>query len=280
MMSIGEFALNTGLSVKALRFYDERGVLAPAAVDTRSGYRSYSVHQLRDATTIRVLRAAGVSLDRVTEALTGPDRVDAVVADRRREVTEQRGREDRALALAGRLDLLRGSTEVATRDAPAQHWVAVEVDVDVTAEVEWEDEKADEGFLALASALVEVGNRPSGPFWTTMRPGPSADAVTLLLSWPVEHPADPTLRLDGWTVRTGTLPARTEAYVTQTTGGMGDEDLLDGDPGGRLPAPEYIALLEFLADKGVDASEVRQVAVLGADGNPVAMEAVVTIEER
>ena len=41
MMNIGEFAALTGLGVKALRHYDERGVLTPAAVDPVSGYRKY-----------------------------------------------------------------------------------------------------------------------------------------------------------------------------------------------------------------------------------------------
>jgi DNA-binding transcriptional MerR regulator len=47
MMKIGEFAGITGLSVKALRHYDERAVLAPADVDERSGYREYGESQVR-----------------------------------------------------------------------------------------------------------------------------------------------------------------------------------------------------------------------------------------
>ena len=35
LMTVGEFALATGLSAKALCFYDERGLLAPADVDAR-----------------------------------------------------------------------------------------------------------------------------------------------------------------------------------------------------------------------------------------------------
>lgn len=58
-MTIGEFALSTGISAKALRFYDERGLLTPAEVDEHNGYRRYSAGQLKTATVIRVLRAAG-----------------------------------------------------------------------------------------------------------------------------------------------------------------------------------------------------------------------------
>ena len=38
-VSIGEFARRSRLSVKALRLYDELGVLVPARVDETSGYR-------------------------------------------------------------------------------------------------------------------------------------------------------------------------------------------------------------------------------------------------
>ena len=39
LLTIGEFAPATHLSVKALRHYDEVGLLQPADVDQASGYR-------------------------------------------------------------------------------------------------------------------------------------------------------------------------------------------------------------------------------------------------
>jgi protein phosphatase len=39
LMSIGEFARRSRLSPKALRLYDELGLLPPARVDEDSGYR-------------------------------------------------------------------------------------------------------------------------------------------------------------------------------------------------------------------------------------------------
>ena len=45
-ISIGEFARRSRLSLKALRLYDERGVLVPARVDRASGYRYYDTAQL------------------------------------------------------------------------------------------------------------------------------------------------------------------------------------------------------------------------------------------
>jgi DNA-binding transcriptional MerR regulator len=40
-MTIGEFSKRSRLSAKALRLYDELGLLPPAEVDARSGYRLY-----------------------------------------------------------------------------------------------------------------------------------------------------------------------------------------------------------------------------------------------
>jgi DNA-binding transcriptional MerR regulator len=43
LMPIGRFSRLTGVGVKALRHYDEVGLLVPAAVDDETGYRFYSV---------------------------------------------------------------------------------------------------------------------------------------------------------------------------------------------------------------------------------------------
>ena len=53
-MSIGEFARRSRLSPKALRLYDELGLLEPARVDDDSGYRYYSATQVDRARLIAV----------------------------------------------------------------------------------------------------------------------------------------------------------------------------------------------------------------------------------
>ena len=45
------------LSVKALRHYDEQGLLSPAVVDPSSGYRYYRYSQANRAEAIRILRS-------------------------------------------------------------------------------------------------------------------------------------------------------------------------------------------------------------------------------
>ena len=63
MFSIGEFSKISGLTVKTLRFYHERGLLVPAAVDPQSGYRYYDGSNLELAHVIRNLRDLEFSLD-------------------------------------------------------------------------------------------------------------------------------------------------------------------------------------------------------------------------
>ena len=55
-MGIGEFASRSRLSARALRIYDELGLLPPARVDEDSGYRFYEPEQLKQARLIATLR--------------------------------------------------------------------------------------------------------------------------------------------------------------------------------------------------------------------------------
>ncbi|HEX9625001.1 MAG TPA: MerR family transcriptional regulator [Streptosporangiaceae bacterium] len=73
LMSIGRFARLTGLTVKALRHYDELGLLRPAAVDAETGYRSYSSAQLGRAEAIRLLRRLEVPLDDIATLVETDD---------------------------------------------------------------------------------------------------------------------------------------------------------------------------------------------------------------
>jgi DNA-binding transcriptional MerR regulator len=67
---IGEFAELAGVSAKTLRFYDEIGVLRPASVDSRTGYRHYLPQQLEELASILALKNLGVSLAQVRELIT------------------------------------------------------------------------------------------------------------------------------------------------------------------------------------------------------------------
>ena len=69
MLSIGEFSRISGLSVKTLRFYHERGLLTPSCVDDESGYRYYDQGSVEKARVIARLREMEFSLGDIKEML-------------------------------------------------------------------------------------------------------------------------------------------------------------------------------------------------------------------
>lgn len=87
LLSIGRFARLAGLSVGALRHYDELDLLRPADVDHATGYRRYLRGQLAEARLIARLRDLEMPLDEIREVLAADDE-----ADRRRRLAAHRSR--------------------------------------------------------------------------------------------------------------------------------------------------------------------------------------------
>ncbi|WP_420709297.1 protein phosphatase 2C domain-containing protein [Streptomyces sp. NRRL S-4] len=73
LVTIGEFARLSRLSAKALRRYDELGLLRPALVDPVSGYRYYDRTQAEAARLVAWLRRIGMPLARIAEVVALDD---------------------------------------------------------------------------------------------------------------------------------------------------------------------------------------------------------------
>jgi DNA-binding transcriptional MerR regulator len=69
LLSIGAFARRSRLSLKALRLYDELGLLPPAQVDPETGYRYYAATQIDRARLIGLLRRLDMPLARIGRVL-------------------------------------------------------------------------------------------------------------------------------------------------------------------------------------------------------------------
>lgn len=95
LLPIGRFARLCGLSVGALRHYDELDLLRPADVDRFTSYRRYRRDQLETARVIARLRDLEVPIEEI-RAILGTDDP----AEQRRQIAEQRRR---AQARADRL---------------------------------------------------------------------------------------------------------------------------------------------------------------------------------
>jgi DNA-binding transcriptional MerR regulator len=79
LLTIGLFAVLSGLSINALRHYDELGLLAPVQVDPATGYRRYHPRQVGQARMICALRRVDMPIEAVQQVLLAPG--DAAVRD-------------------------------------------------------------------------------------------------------------------------------------------------------------------------------------------------------
>jgi DNA-binding transcriptional MerR regulator/effector-binding domain-containing protein len=69
LFTIGEFSKISGLTIKSLRFYHEQGLLAPAVVDSQTGYRYYDTRQVETARVIAYLRGVEFPVSQIKELL-------------------------------------------------------------------------------------------------------------------------------------------------------------------------------------------------------------------
>ena len=109
MYRIGQFSQLAKVTVKALRYYDDVGLLKPAHVDQWTGYRFYGTEQLLPLQRIVALRQAGLTIEEISAVLSGQDGA-AVLARRRQELkwelAEAKGRLDRLESILQQEDFL------------------------------------------------------------------------------------------------------------------------------------------------------------------------------
>jgi DNA-binding transcriptional MerR regulator len=212
-ISIGEFARRSRLSLKALRLYDERGVLVPARVDQASGYRYYGAAQLDRARLVVMLRQLQLPLAAIRDLLAcDPADAAARIAEHWRDA-EAAHDARRELAdylvnwLSGKRSVMY---EVATREMPERSLLCLKRNVDEQGM--WAFGKE---FIAILRErpLPEIEGREGASFciywaWPSAdsdgpvewcRPVPAAEAPAL-----AEHYPELTLR---------TEPAHQEAFV-------------------------------------------------------------------
>jgi DNA-binding transcriptional MerR regulator len=244
-ISIGEFARRSRLSLKALRLYDERGVLVPSRVDQASGYRYYDTAQLEEARLVVMLRQLQLPLATVKELLAcDPADAAARIAEHWRHAETahdaRRGLADHLVSrLSGKKSVMY---EVATREIPERSLLCLKRNV---AEQEmWAFGKE---FIAIMRErpLPKIEGREGAAFciwWGLVNadgdgpiewcaPVPAAQAESLAPHYP-----ELTLR---------TEPAHLEAFVALPNPDEGDEvahwQLATGslDAWAEEPKPEH-----------------------------------------
>jgi DNA-binding transcriptional MerR regulator len=131
-MSIGEFARRSRLSAKALRLYDELGLLPPARVDEDSGYRFYEPSQLKQARLIAMLRQLQMPLAQI-KAIVALEPTQAAERVRGFWAATDAEHTSRAALAAYLIDDLSGKRsamyEVSTREMPERRLLCVKRNV-------------------------------------------------------------------------------------------------------------------------------------------------------
>jgi DNA-binding transcriptional MerR regulator len=99
LLPIGRFARESGLTVGALRHYDEEGILVPADVDPATGYRRYRRDQLQMARAVAALRDLELSLPAIRALLDAeePATRASILAEERIRLEARTARLQRAL---------------------------------------------------------------------------------------------------------------------------------------------------------------------------------------
>jgi DNA-binding transcriptional MerR regulator len=162
LVPIGDFSRMTHLSVKALRFYHDQGLLEPARIDPSSGYRFYDPGQVPVAQVIRRFRDLDMPLDQVRAVLQASD-----VETRTKEIIAHLSSMETKLAelqmsVSSLRALLEGPAtrpEVEFRSIPATRALAVRGTVTVQQAWVW----GADVFGEIYGRIEQAGLTPAGP---------------------------------------------------------------------------------------------------------------------
>jgi DNA-binding transcriptional MerR regulator len=211
-MAAGRFARRSRLSAKALRLYADDGILVPAQIDPRNGYRRYHADQLRDARLIRLLRRAGLPVAQVRQVLAASAVERVALVQAYWDDAERTFAYRRALVahLTQTLDGAKESYpmyEIKTRDVAEQTVLTEQSYVTAAGLRDWIIESGLRQIAAAATIGGQTGCR------TVIYHG----EVDEDSDGPVEQilPISPD-RVAAATLPTRTEPAHREAYVTVT----------------------------------------------------------------
>ncbi len=249
MISIGEFARISRLTVKALRHYDELGIMKPY-IDPESGYRYYTTAQLRDARLIALLRSLEVPLPevRILVHLRDPEQLRQALREHRAGIEEKIAGYGSILS---RLDsLIEGeeeimAEEVEIKEVASQPVLSIRTRIPLTEISEF----LGGAFGEMFPYLFQMGARPAGPPLTIYYdPEFSEEGMDMEVCVPVDRVLEPAGRIESRMLEGGRMASIMHA-------GPYDEV-------GRA----YEALGAYLKEKGLEgAGAPREVYIVGPE---------------
>lgn len=201
LVPIGRFAQISRLTIKALRHYDDLGLLKPAHTDPASGYRYYSLGQIAAAELIRTLRATEMPLDEIGAVLceADPAAVRAQLVRHEARLAERIAAQHEAIARLRRL--------IDPREAPMTY--AIEIAAPDPRPIVGARTIGPQPDLsrvvprtldAVLAHLRAHGAAPSGPPFVIYHDGGGDEAFAMEIGWTVDEPPP-----DAGDFRAGTL---------------------------------------------------------------------------
>lgn len=229
-VSIGDFAVMTSLSRKALRHYHDIGILEPAHIDPYTGYRFYDTSQVDHAHIIRRFRSLGMSIPDIKALLSTDDagaRTDIITTHLEQMEAQLQQTRDTVGALRELLSPVRTPADVTLRHEPELAVWSVNATIDVSTIDEW----FGESLATLRAAVAQAAGAP-----TAVVPGGLYDRALFL-----EQTGSATM------------------FVAAPT----SEDPPDGIQAQVLPKTEFAVLTHSGGHDGID----RSYAALGIHVN-------------
>lgn len=226
MFKIGEFAQIAQVSTRQLRHYDQIGLLRPDRTDAATGYRYYSIRQLRRLNAILALKELGFTLEQVRPLINNEvpaQELRGMLALKRAEAARALAEEEARLRhIASRIEELEatgglGDYDVVMKSVPALPFLSVSVAC----------EGMDEALRLLADVARE-GTRQiraslRDRLMVVARNDFESDRLDLEAGFSLTRPSNAVVRLaGGLELRYGELPA-VETMATLVRSGPGYE---------------------------------------------------------
>jgi effector-binding domain-containing protein len=244
LVPIGRFSAICRLSQKALRLYDEMGLLRPAWVDPDSGYRYYAVAQAVEAERIRLLRSLEVPLEDVAEFLHDPTGSQRVLDRHRRRLESRLGQLQALLASLAQLEREDAMTyDVRTKEVEPQQIIAIRLRTRL-ADIANEAGRA---MGELFGHLGRAGAAPAGPPFSLYHGAPTEDEqVDVEFCIPVSRPMSGAGRISGRALAGGLAAYTLHAGAYEAVG------------------PVYAALQRWIQEHGHECADApREIYLVG-----------------
>ena len=178
-MKINEVEKITGLTKKAIRLYEDRGLITVSR--SENGYRDYSDNDVRQLEQIKLLSTAGVSLTDINLLFTGMLSLDDLVEKRKKEIDTESGLSSEQYAFCEKLAERIANGETVTDgqfteiyDAAARQHGPLAVGMDI-------------GTTTISAAVIDIENKKQLEVFTiphnsyTVRSVSSEQSVSVIM---------------------------------------------------------------------------------------------------